>query len=233
MNTSSEYYDRNAGLDGWGDDTVRIPYRSLTQSMTRVEGMDEVPRGIFLTKSTKENFGRTMDIVVLKARRYRALFYEYTEGKKGKKCWSDDGKTPAVDVENPQSTNCAGCPFEKKDQHAALLCLDVPMSLEAGEPIVFWFDVKGTSLYPVQGYVNSILQRRKALPQFKATLSSSQKKNDKGTWYVPEFSNIELVPSNVEPLVRQAFELYVSGGAAVDQAEGEVDPTQTEDDTPF
>jgi hypothetical protein len=70
------------------------------------------------SKEIAQNDDRSMNVIIVKAAPGYARTYYNQSYKEGvivsPACWSDNGETPSVNVESPQSNMCASCPQNVK-----------------------------------------------------------------------------------------------------------------------
>jgi hypothetical protein len=219
------------GLEDFNDDAVIVPKRVMTQGLSKIKGMDDVRKGIFVDINEKREIGKQMDVVLLDAKTTRKLWRE--DGVKGLQCWSDDGIYPSAAVENAPSTQCRGCRYEKKDRIATLTMLDVKETRAAGKPVTFAIEFKKTAIVPVSIYIKSIKDRDKSAREFMSTLSVEKQTNDKGEWYIPGFSTVGAVPNELKQTVEDEFNRLVSSTEADDDTSGAQDDFPVDPDIPF
>jgi hypothetical protein len=210
------------GFEGFNDTAsggALPPKRQLVQGMTVIEGMPDIRKGYFVDTTEKREIGKTMEVVVLKVDTARTLFWEKGKapaGVKGPRCFSDDGILPSARVKQPVSEVCAECQFASKDLVYRLYCYDVQESKENGGPVIFYIEAKSTQLKVVRAFVQAIRSKNRAARDFKVTMASQEQKNDKGSWYVIQFNEMEPVPSNIKDDVDLAYSQMNGPDEAID-----------------
>lgn len=226
----SDSYNSRAGLDDWDQSDFVVPRVSIIQptSSKHSEGAGE-----FYDESDKIRLGKSLDVVLLKVTKSRALFWPMDSERKGVQCRSADAKFPDADITSPCATECKGCKNEQKDLQFDLLFLDTKRSKEFGQPVVFMLRAKGASLRPTRAYITGIIQRNKHIFDFGVTLKLMKNPpGTKGSYFFLQYEGVTSLQSSdteMHTMAEEAFALYADTDAVIEdaeQAQAEVDPNE-------
>lgn len=189
------------GLEGMFEDDVIVPRVSIVQPVSR-EG---TPGRLKMNITGEER--ETIDLVVLRVQRGKVL-WNSTLGE-DPVCRSNDGLVPSA--ENPQSDVCCEvhgahlrpvCPaatWRQKPGNGGRLeppaCRDtytvIAFDLTTETP--FLMALHGSGLRAVRVLRTVLLQRRLNIYDAACTLRLRKQTNGKGTYYVPEFTDVRPV----------------------------------------
>ena len=191
------------GLEQLYEDDLVIPRVSVGQPTSR-EGTPGRLRSN-LTGDERE----TIDLVVLRVQRGKVL-WSATLGE-DPMCKSNDGLVPAASVEHPQSDVCC----EVRGPHLRPVCpaatwrpkpgnggrMEPPacrdtytvIALDLATETPFLMALHGSGLRAVRVLRTILLQRHINIYDAACTLRLRKQTNGKGSYYVPEFTDIRLV----------------------------------------
>jgi hypothetical protein len=223
------------GLEQLYEDDLVIPRVSMVQPTSR-EGTPGRLRSN-LTGDERE----TIDLVVLRVQRGKVL-WSATLGE-DPVCKSNDGLMPAASVEHPQSDVCCEvrgahlrpvCPaatWRPKPGNGGRLmppaCRDTytVIALDLATETPFMMALHGSGLRAVRVLRTVLLQRHLNIYDAACTLRLRKQTNGKGTYYVPEFTDV----GPVEPpgRFRDRFEQF-----AAYESEGTFDAEKERADRP-
>ncbi len=191
------------GLEQLYEDDLVVPRVSVVQPTSR-----EGTPGRLRSNLTGDEC-ETIDLVVLRVQRGKVL-WSATLGD-DPECKSNDGLVPAASVEHPQSDRCcvaAGrhlrpvCPaatWRPKDGNGGRLeppaCRDTysVIGLDLATESPFMMALHGSGLRAVRVFRTVLLQRRLNIYDAACTLRLRKQTNGKGSYYVPEFTDVRAV----------------------------------------
>lgn len=207
------------GLEGFGGTDMVVPtYKLFQATSSDVPGIDkELAVGDYFDAAGKFNRKKGFKAVLLAATKKRMLYWDEKKdgvGKKGRRCWSDDGVVPASNVQYPVNTRCNMCEYRNQDEEFHMTLLDVEQSLENGTPSVFKYVAKGTSLFPTRTLISALVKSQKPARDFVFVLGSERKANKqgKGNFAIATYTSVMPIDSEGEllsALAEEAYQLYV------------------------
>lgn len=221
------------GLEGLGADDFVVPRRSLVQNTSRVDDIDGAAPGMFVDETTRTLVGKSMRVAVLKVRKNRALFWDRESGQKGLRCWSRDAITPDGNVANPVAAVCKDCTEQWRDLAYDFLCYDVEESAKVGVPVVFWLKAKGASLKPARTYLSTLLSRKSKAYDFTATITGPRAVSKQGSYFVLNFSDVQVTDEALQPLLDEAYNVYAGGNDPAGYALPDEEAPHESPDIPF
>lgn len=192
-----------AGLEQLYQDDLVIPRVAVVQPTSR-EGTPGRLRSN-LTGDERE----TIDLVVLRVQRGKVL-WSATLGE-DPVCKSNDGLVPASSVEHPQSDRCCvvagrhlkpvcpGAAWRPSNGNGGRLapptCRDTysVIALDLATESPFMMALHGSGLRAVRVFRTVLLQRRLNIYDAACTLRLRKQTNGKGSYYVPEFTDVRAV----------------------------------------
>lgn len=201
----------STGLEGFGGTDMVVPtYKMFQATSSDVPGIDkELAVGDFFDKVNKVNRKKNFKVVLLAASKKRLLYWdEKRDGKKGRRCWSDDGVTPSPKVEFPVEVKCSTCQYRNQDEEYHMTFLDVEQSLEIGSPVVFKYVSKGTSNFATRTLLTSLVRSGKAARDFTMVLGSNKQPNRQGKGNFASVTYTNVTPNDDDTLVGLAEEAY-------------------------
>lgn len=233
------------GLEGFGGTDMVVPtYKLFQATSSDIPGIDkELAVGDFFDGTNKINRKKGFKVVLLAAVKKRLLYWDEKKdgpGKKGRRCWSDDGVKPSPKVEFPVSDgDCSVCQYRNQDEEYHMTFLDVDLSLESGSPVVFKFVSKGTSNFATRTLLTSLVRSKKAARDFVITLGSNKQPNKqgKGQFAVVTYTHVLPIdgadqPQELQGLAEEAYELFVGQVPNAEEAVTEQD-VQQQENAPF
>ena len=213
--------------------SLKIPRRQMVQPSTKLKdlGIKAAP-GNFVDKDNKAVFA-SMDVVVLRSTKSRLLMPPFGSKDNKPRCYSEDGLRPSSRVEHPLSPTglCRDCEFAKEDDQTNLLCLDVKLTEETGQPHVFWFTAKKSSLNITRQFLDSFRKRGKRPVDHIVTMTAEPGKSDKGNFVVVVFGDERPVPEDFKRQVATAWHMYSQHASSDEELEQANKPQ--EDEVPF
>jgi hypothetical protein len=208
------------GLEAFDTGDLVIPRYKIVQPTSK-----EGTPGTFKNNLTNDETDK-VNVVVLAASKGRVCWGENLE--EDPICRSSDGLLPSDNVENPVNEICGnkenGQRFEPVCSNAKWgennerpLCNEVINLLCVGKDdlVPFFISLHGTQLKPVRAYLSALGLRKKSLYEYQSTLGLKEASNNKGKFYVIQFTNLkENKPEEKEAFRAMYFQF---AGHTIDQ----------------
>src|SRR4029077_2926250 len=96
--------------------------------------------------------------------------------------------------------------YQDKDVVVVVSCYDIDESKAAGEAVVYTLEAKSTALSAVREFAKGVRKQKRNARDFQVVIIPKDQKNDKGSWYTFEFTEIEQLPSSLKADVEAAYQ---------------------------
>jgi hypothetical protein len=196
------------GLEDMDRSDIKIPVLQLLQPLSEAVQEEKGKAGEFYNATTGESFAE-VDTTLLSLTKTRVRWGdEYRKGAKPL-CRSFDGNTGVGDP----GGNCANCPLKDwGDDNTKPECSQgynwLALNLDNND--VFRYTAISSGIKPTKLFLTDYMKNYSKYQLFiyKVKLSSIKEKNDKGTFYIPQYEIYDVHDKNTAAQAKNVLESY-------------------------